>query len=220
MFSKKVLSWTLVLCSQLAFSSNVEKANAFWNELLKLSENVKQDGDKDERKKMIKSLSSAVDFESLAKKSLGQHWAKAPKAKRDEFLSVLRDLVEKVLYPRAKRINSKVGEIKFSAIAGKPANVKAATKYEYEKQGDLVSRDIEIELIYSSTKPTAKIVDAILEGEQVSANLNRQFTQILEKKTLDEVIGKMRTKLTQTEARSGSAPVETPTASPAPGKKK
>jgi ABC-type transporter MlaC component len=196
----KKFTWIIsMLLSTASFSanvpSNVDRANQFLNDLMKLSENIKNNGDVAEKKKMIQQLSGAVDFEGLARKSLGKHWTKTPKAKRDEFLTVLKDLVEKVLYPRAKKINSKVGEVKFSSVPGKPSNVKATTKYEYEKAGDLVSKNVEIELIFKSVGSKTKVVDAILEGEQVSANLNRQFGQILEKRTIDDVIVKMRQKL-------------------------
>jgi phospholipid transport system substrate-binding protein len=191
-FSLSVFS---VILSTGAFASNVDRASEFLSDLMKLSENVKNNGDQAERIKVIQKLSSSVDFEGLARKSLGKHWTNTSKAKRDEFLVVLKDLVEKVLYPRAKRINSKIGEIKFSEVAGSPSNVKATTKYEYEKAGDLVSRNVEIELVYKIIGKNPRIVDAILEGEQVSTNLNRQFSQILEKRTIDEVLEKMKQKL-------------------------
>ncbi len=201
MFLKRLFLIVLLTVSFPASSqSNVEKASRFLQDLRKLSENVNTNGDLEERRKIVQGLSKSVDFEALARKALGIHWQKTTKAKRDEFLQVLRELVEKVLYPRAKRIHSKVEEIKFSPIPGRPANVKAETNYEYEKKGDIVTRSIEIELIYSSSKAQAKIVDAILEGEQVSTNLHRQFSQILEKKTLDEVIDRMRLKLRESDA--------------------
>ncbi len=175
--------------------TNIERADEFLADLMKLSDSVKSNGDVSVRKELIKKLSSSVDFEGLAQKSLGKHWTSTSKAKRQEFLAVLKDLVEKVLYPRAKRINSKIGEIKFSAVPGRPSNVKASTKYEYEKAGDLVSRNVEIELVYKNFGNKSRIVDAILEGEEVSMNLNRQFSQILEKRTIDEVLEKMKQKL-------------------------
>jgi phospholipid transport system substrate-binding protein len=204
------LFW-LVAQGTLAMS-NVEHANQFLTELQKLSDNVKSKGDEAERKKMVKQLSASVDFEGLAKKSLGAHWTKTPPAKREEFLKVLEDLVEKVLYPRAKRIESKVGDVKFTTVPGKPQSVKASTKYEYEKAGDIVSRNVEIELLYKNVGGKPKIVDAILEGEQVSANLKRQFTQILEKHTIDEVMEKMRQKL-----KAGDAPLVPSSGEKAPG---
>jgi len=196
MMTRIILVATILLAnSGFSAVSNVAHAKEFLNDLIKLSENVRASGSDEERKALMRKISSSVDFEGLARKSLGKHWAKTTKAKREEFLQVLRELVEKVLYPRAKRINSKIGDIKFSDIPGKSGNVRASTKYEYEKAGDLVSRNVEIEILYGKVGGRLQIVDAILEGEQVSLNLNRQFSQILEKRTIDDVLKRMREKL-------------------------
>ena len=151
----------------------------------------------------IRTLSSRIDFEALAAKSLGTTWKKITAPKRKEFLNILQESIEVFLFPKADRITSSLNEVKFTPNPKASNQVKANTKFETTKQGEVVERDIEFELIFDRK---GKVVDTILEGERVSSNLRRQFDQALQKKTFDQLLDQLRKRVADAKNPKPAAP--------------
>jgi len=138
----------------------------------------------------VKSLSQKIDYTALAKKSLGARWAKYKEQERKDFLATLQTLLEEVVYPKAKNINVDNEDLKFEIVKGKPTQVKATAEVEREKKGEMVSQSLDIVMVYDAK--SKKLVDAIIDGEQVSSNLKRQFDEALKKKTFAQIIEQMK----------------------------
>jgi len=143
-------------------------------------------------KKAIQNLSSQIDFEVLASRSLGTTWKNLATAKRKDFMNTLKESIEVLLFPKADRITAPLNEVKFTVNPKATRQVRARTKFETTKQGEVVEKEIEFELVFDNRE---KVVDTILEGELVSANLKRQFDQALQKKTFDQLLTQMKTRL-------------------------
>jgi ABC-type transporter MlaC component len=186
----------------------LSQAQDFVKELLelgKISKDSQSLESNPQAKKLVEKLSSSVDFEALARASLGTRWTSLKPDLRSEFMATLRETIETILYPRAHRITTPLSEIQFSRNTKKAQNVIARTKFESEKEGEIIQKDLELELIFS--KNGKKIVDAVLEGELVSANLKRQFDQALQKKSMEQLLAQMKTRLKK--AQSPKADVKT-----------
>jgi|GEM_PF-1238811 len=187
-------------------SDVVTRAKGFVSDLIALGKISKGGTALDlspEGKKLVESLSTGVDFEALARSALGSKWDALKPAVKNDFMSTLRETIETVLYPRAHRISAPLNEIQFTKNSSKPMNVLAKTKFEAEKEGEIVERDLEFELIFGTGGK--KIVDAWIEGELVSANLKRQFDQALQKKTMEQILEQMKKRLSKVQAGPSSA---------------
>jgi ABC-type transporter MlaC component len=151
----------------------------------------------------VKELSKKVDFEALARKSLGAKWKTFPPAQRHEFLSTLQELLEVVAYPRASKIALNPDDLKYDTVKGKSNEVKATGRIQREKRGELVTQDMEFVMIFDPK--SKKVVDAVFEDEKISSNLNRQFTAALKKKSFQQIIDQMKKRVA--EAKSKDAKV-------------
>ena len=180
--------------SSFAKSKEVELAKDFVAQLLELGKLSKKYDKKSkaQAKVIVRKLSQGVDFEGLAAKSLHTTWDKMAKVKRDDFMETLQGMIEEVLFPRAHKISAPLNEIEFSLHSNNSRRVKAMTRFETEKHGEIIEKDLEIDLIYS---PSGLIADAWIEGEMVSSNLQRQFDNALKKKSFDQILAQMKKKL-------------------------
>lgn len=177
-----------------AESEEVTKAREFVNDLLTLGKLSKQKTGETqpEAKALVAKLSAGVDFEGLAAKSLRGTWSGLGEEKQKDFMDTLQGMIEEVLFPRAHRISAPLNEVEFSLHPKNLKRVKAKTRFETEKHGEIVERDLEIDLIYAES---GSIEDAWIEGELVSSNLQRQFDNALKKKTFDQILAQMKSRL-------------------------
>ncbi|MEO5667200.1 MAG: ABC transporter substrate-binding protein [Bdellovibrionota bacterium] len=188
---KSLLIFALMALAIPSHAAVLEKSKSFVAQLLELGKLSREAKGAltPESKKSIQALSSQVDFQVLAAKSLGATWKKLTPAKRKDFLNTLQETIEVLLYPKADRITSSLNDVKFITTPAKPRQVNAQTTFEVEKQGDIIEKNIEFDLIFDARE---KVVDTIIQGEMVSTNLKRQFEQALQKKTFDQLLEQMK----------------------------
>lgn len=183
-----------------AASASIPLAEGFMHQLIDLAQLSREKGgeDSEESRKLVKTLSDQIDFEGLARLSLPK-WSKYTPAQRADFLKTLQELLEKVVYPMAKKISAKKDELHFGTVDGKDNQVRVDGRIEHEKDGEVIQDKIEIVLIYQKAP---KIVDAILEGEKISSNLKRQFGEALKKQSFGQIIEKMKKRVHEAKAKS------------------
>lgn len=203
MLMMRALLKTGVLALSIAAVSahaSIENARKFMTGLVELANISKaKSGASDESTSgKVQELSSHIDFTALAKKSFGAKWAKFPEAERKEFLKTLQELLEVVAYPNAKKIAVNPEALVFEEAPAKKGQVKVIGKVTREKKGELVNQNVEVVLLYDKAD---KVVDAVLEGELLSANLKKQFTEALKKQSFAQIIEKMKKRVW--EAREG-----------------
>jgi ABC-type transporter MlaC component len=184
-------------------SSYQTRAKSFFGELLSLSEGAKVAGSTrgSETKRRLQALSAQVDLTKLARKSWGpKRWDSYPAADRKAFLQTLEDLLEWVVYPKAGRVSSDPKSLQYSDQKGSVGRVLIQGRMERERRGERVLSDVQVVLIYDTR--SKKIVDAIVEGEQLSTNLKRQFDEALKKKTFQEVLAQMQKRVEEARAKT------------------
>jgi ABC-type transporter MlaC component len=193
--------------SQLKASPIVDRSKEFVSQLLELGKISKNTPESEENKKksqaLIEQLSKGVNFEALAKKSLGERWDSLRAETRTDFMQTLQETIETVLYPRAHRISAPLAEVEFKAHEKNKNHVIAKTQFEVERDGEIVERDLEFELVFDVNGTS--IVDALIEGELVSHNLKRQFDQALEKRSFEEILAQMKRRLKQAQGKEEAA---------------
>jgi ABC-type transporter MlaC component len=184
-------------------AANVESSRAFLADLIKLSElSREKKGQKDAgAKQLVQSLSQRVDFSALALRSLGKaRWNGLKPQERKDFLALLQELLEEVVYPQARKISSKTEALSFRADPAQKDRVLIEGTIEREKRGEIVSTELKVGLIYDAK--TAKLVDALIEKEQISANLKRQFDAALKKQTFAQVLAKLKKRVQDAKSSS------------------
>ncbi|MBS1983367.1 MAG: ABC transporter substrate-binding protein [Bdellovibrionales bacterium] len=185
----------LVLCLSAlpAQAAKVEAAKQFMTGLVDLARTSKSTEGKvsAESSRRVKALSDQIDFAALARKSLGSRWQKFADSERKDFLRTLQELLEVVVYPAAKRIAMGPDGFVYSESADR---VGVEGKIEREKNGEVLTQDLEVTLIFGGN---GKIADAVIEDEMVSANLKRQFDSALKKESFASIIQKMKKRVVE-----------------------
>ncbi len=178
--------------SHAATQDDINTAKTFMNGLVEVSELSKsREGVvSNESQSKVKEVSAKVDFAALAKKALGKNWSGQPEIERKAFMQALQELLEVVVYPKAKKIAVSKDQITYEPVAGKAGHIKALAQIEREKKGERVTEKLETILIIDSK--TKKINDAVIEGEMISANLKRQLDAALKKQTFKKIVEAMR----------------------------
>jgi len=191
------MSWAIVLSLGFAngagaAESDVDLAKTFMRTLIEVSTHSKESGGEagEGGRQKLTNLSGKVDYQALAKRTFRTKWTKFKVAERQAFLATFQDLLETVLYPKAKNFTAKAEDLKYEKSAKVKSGVGVEGSIAREKKGEVITKNLEIVLIFDAK--SKKIVDAVIEDEQLSTNLNRQFDNALKKKTFAQIIEQMK----------------------------
>ncbi len=171
----------------------VDEARAFFSGLVEVTQASRASGGQlnDGAKAKLQDVSSKVDVEKLSQASLGAtRWKGLKAADREEFRSVLQQLLETAVFPAAKDISTKPEALKYEPVAAKPGQVRVSGDIERERAGERVSQPLSIVLVFDATSKRVK--DAVLDRELISATFKRQFDKALQKQKFSQVLATMR----------------------------
>ncbi len=145
----------------------------------------------------IKSLASTLfDYAELARRSLADHWTKLTPVQRTEFTSTLRDLIERN-YARQMRTNLDYQIVyKTEELAGEEATVTTVVKVKTK------GKATDAEIVYKMKRPEAPsapwmVYDVVTDEVSLVRNYRTQFGKIINEKSYDELIKKMKSKLAE-----------------------
>lgn len=143
----------------------------------------------------IKAMAGTLfDYEELAKRSLADHWVTLKPAQQTEFVSTLKQLIERS-YTRQLRSNMDY-KVAYTGeqLAGKEATVTSVVKVKTR------GKDTDAEIVYKMKEsPGAWLVyDVITDEVSLVRNYRTQFGKIINEKGYDELIRRMKSKLDET----------------------
>jgi phospholipid transport system substrate-binding protein len=144
-------------------------------------------------KKIVRSF---LAYDELAKQALHLHWEKRTKAERQEFVDLLRQLIEdRVLSNLSSQVDFTVeyGETK---VEGDRAVVKTTVQ---------IPNKPEVDIEYKFTKKGNRwlVYDLITDNTSLVRNYRSQFNRIIQRDGYQALVQKMRDKLHNREASSG-----------------
>jgi phospholipid transport system substrate-binding protein len=142
----------------------------------------------------IKALAGKLlDYSELAKQSLSQHWEKLTPPQRDEFVSTLRELIERN-YVKQLRTNLDY-KVDYNNEEMKGDQATVSTTVKVKTQGKATDADI----VYKLRRDGERWVvwDVITDEVSLVRNYRSQFQKIITEKSYDELIKKMKSKLEQ-----------------------
>jgi ABC-type transporter MlaC component len=143
-------------------------------------------------KRRLETLADRIDYENLGAVSLAPRWKKLSTTQKNEIKSALQELLEKVVYPQAGKIQAHVDALKFEDLGQN--RVKIAGTVVRQRLGETLERPFEVELRFAAN---GKIKDAVLAGEVLSQSLSRQFRQALQKHDVSWIVERLRSRARQ-----------------------
>lgn len=169
----------------------VKSANETINGLLKQKAAPNSKEEKDLATKVTQSVRDLIDIDELGKRAMATHWAKLTKPQQDEFLSLLRSLIE-AQYVKGLRANLDY-QVKYTdETKDKDGNIDVATSIETKRKGRPVSIAIDYILVKEGDK--LKAFDVKTDGVGLVENYRAMFDKIIDKDGFDGLMKKMREK--------------------------
>jgi ABC-type transporter MlaC component len=175
----------------------VKSANDTIAGLLKQKVAAGSQEEKDLAAKVTTSVRSFLDIDQLGKRAMVDNWPKLSKAQQDQFLALLRALIEDN-YIRGLRANVEYQTEYTGESTDKDGNVVVTTKINTKRHGRPYT--IEVDYVLVKDGGTLRAWDIKTDGVGLVENYRSMFDKIMDKDGFDGLIAKMKKK----QASSGS----------------
>jgi ABC-type transporter MlaC component len=147
--------------------------------------------EKDLAAKVTTSVRGFLDIDQLGKRAMVDNWAKLSKPQQDQFLALLRALIEDN-YIRGLRANVEYQTDYAGETTDKDGNVVVATKINTKRNGRPYTIDVDYVLVKDADKLRAW--DIKTDGVGLVENYRAMFDKIMDKDGFDGLIAKMKKK--------------------------
>ena len=143
---------------------------------------------KDEIKKLAATL---LDYDELAQKSLAAHWDTLSAPQRTEFVSTLRELIERN-YVKQLRTNLDY-QVQYESEEADGDRATVSTVVKVKSAG----KKTDAEIVYKMKKAADgwHVWDVITDEISLVKNYRSQFNKIITEQSYDALIKKMKSKL-------------------------
>jgi len=139
---------------------------------------------------LIKLFDGLLDYETLAKDSLGEEWDKRTPEERKEFQQLLSTLVQRA-YTKGIRDTLDYDVAFRGEIEGKGGKVvQTVATHRTDKRKE----PVHIDYLVRQNGSVWRVVDIVTEGSSLVANYKNQFRRVIEQKGFGGLLEKMRTK--------------------------
>lgn len=169
----------------------VKTANDTIASLLKQKVAAESKEEKDLAAKVTTSVRGFLDIDQLGKRAMIDNWQKLTKPQQDQFLALLRELIEDN-YVRGLRANLEYQIDYTGESTDKDGNVIVTTRINTKRRG----RPYAIEVDYVVVKEGDKLRawDVKTDGVGLVENYRTMFDKIIDKDGFDGLIAKMKKK--------------------------
>jgi len=141
-------------------------------------------------KKVDEIFDSFLDYEGLAKDSLGQYWDERSDAEKKEFTEVLKKLVRNTYRANLKKTLKYDVEYKGEDQAKKGVLVKTVAKSKTNTREEPIS----IDYAMHEANGSWIVHDIVTEGSSLVGNYKSQFGKTIKKQGFDALLKKMKKK--------------------------
>ena len=148
------------------------------------------------QKSEIKQLAATLlDYDELSKKSLAAHWEKLTPAQRTEFVTTLRELIERNYVKQLRTNLDYQVQYKNEESEGDQATVSTVVKVKS------AGKNTDAEIVYKMKKDPDgwRVWDVITDEVSLVRNYRTQFNKIITEQSYDALIKKMKSKLAEGE---------------------
>ena len=169
----------------------VKSANETIAALLKQKVAPGSKEEKDLAAKVTTSVRGFLDIDQLGKRAMVDNWPKLSKAQQDQFLALLRALIEDN-YVRGLRANLEYQVDYTGESTDKDGNVVVTTKINTKRKGRPYTIAVDYVLVKDGDKLRAW--DVKTDGVGLVENYRTMFDKIIDKDGFDGLIAKMKKK--------------------------
>lgn len=169
----------------------VKSANDTIGGLLKQKVAAGSKEEKDLAAKVTTSVRGFLDIDQLGKRAMVDNWAKLSKAQQDQFLALLRALIEDN-YVRGLRANLDYQVEYTGESTDKDGNVVVTTKINTKRKGRPYT--IEVDYVLVKEAGALRAWDVKTDGVGLVENYRTMFNKIMEKDGFDGLMAKMKKK--------------------------
>ncbi|HEY4179435.1 MAG TPA: ABC transporter substrate-binding protein [Kofleriaceae bacterium] len=174
----------------------VKQANDTISSLLKQKAAPGSKEEKDLASKVTTSVRGFLDIDQLGKRAMADNWSKLDKAQQDDFLKVLRALIEDN-YIKGLRADLTY-DVEYSGeTPDKDGNVVVQTKVKTQRKGRPYAIAVDYVLVKDGDKLRA--FDVKTDGVGLVENYRTMFNKIMAKDGYDGLMAKMKKKQTETQ---------------------
>jgi ABC-type transporter MlaC component len=145
--------------------------------------------DRANRTKLTSLINNSLALDSLSQQALGAEWGKLDSAKRDQFLHLIRELLEKLAYPRASEFFADL-DVQFEHEYQQGARRIVPTRVK-RADGGAVS----ITYVLQRTRAQWQVVDIILDGQSLADSVTGQIQAVLRQGSYQSLIDQMKARL-------------------------
>jgi phospholipid transport system substrate-binding protein len=147
-------------------------------------------------KKVDDVFDQMLDYEALAKESLGKHWDELKDAEKKDFQEVLKKLVKNAYRKNLKKTLDYDVTFKGEGKAKKGMLVKTVAKNKKNDREEPVS----IDYLLHKVDGKWRVYDIVTEGSSLVGNYRSQFRRVIKQKGFPELMARMKKKLDKEKA--------------------
>lgn len=147
------------------------------------------------RTEMRKIMDSFLDFDELGRRALARHWEGLSPKQRTEFVSTLRELIERSYLKQVHGAANYNLEFQKETITDSQADV-IATLHASSK-GKKVEVAMEYKLLYKGGRWL--VYDVVTDEQSMIENYRAEFNKIIAKESFDALMKRMKKKLQEKE---------------------
>jgi phospholipid transport system substrate-binding protein len=151
-------------------------------------------------------IDETLDFDEIARRTLGPHWNPLSPDQRREFTGVLQKLIERRPFDRSLRIDRE------SSIAFHPETVGEREAVVHStvttvSLGKETRRTVEYRLCLHEDR--WRVYDIVVNGVSLVDNYRDQFSKIIARESFEGLLQRMRRKVGEENSAPGSLPGDT-----------
>jgi len=150
---------------------------------------VRGEGKKQERRKRLREVIFVrFDFQEMAQRSLGAHWQRRTPEEQTEFVKIFSDLLEQTYVDKIESYNNEKFIYTNERIDGHYADVNSKMR---TSKGEEFTINYKLHRVGENWR----VYDLVIENVSLINNYRSQFNRILTGSTYDELISKIKAKL-------------------------
>lgn len=192
MLRSTLAALVLTSLASVASAQSPDAAKAFLearhdqvNQVLQRAEGASRD------RRLSQLLGDLLDYEALSEASLGEHWASHSESERAEFVSLLKQLVERSYKANLQRTLDYRVDYQNAERRGEKVIVRTSARSRENRRAPAVS--IDYEMVQAGRN--WRVVNVVTDGQSLVQSYRSQFHRILERDGWDGLLGKMRERL-------------------------
>ncbi len=136
-------------------------------------------------------VSELLDLEELSRQALRDHWDSRTPAQREEFVSLLRQLVQEQYERNLERTMNYTVTYDGADVRGQVVTVRTLASSASNRRAPAVSIDYQMMKVGN----TWRVFDISTDGVSLVRNYRTQFNRIIERDGWDALIARMRDRL-------------------------